>query len=389
VGGSIVDVNTVATNISNVNTVAGIDANVTLVGNSAADVNTVAGDIADVTTVASNIADVNTVATDIANVNTTATNIADVNTVAAELGVGQDVTVVAANIADVSTVSTNIADVNTVADALATPLSAANAVSYDPATSGLTATDVQAAIDEVEGGLGTAAALTATTSDTDGTEGSVARIGDFGLGSRGVLPTNNDCDDTVLNGVYRIASTTANTPGGTGPSGSVLVVFKYSDNDMYQMFFLRQAGTPEVWVRHMYLGTWQDWARDYNATNIVGTVSQTAGVPTGAIIESGSNANGEYVKFADGTLMCWQEWAVESMADYTTREETWTFPVAYTAAPNLSATGVRDATEATKGLETWFLNDVTTTAADVVVYNGSGTSSDGCGISAQAHGFWY
>jgi hypothetical protein len=26
-------------------------------------------------------------------------------------------------------------------------------------------------------------------------------------------------------------------------------------------------------------------------------------VPTGAIIERGSNANGEYVKFADGTLM--------------------------------------------------------------------------------------
>lgn len=36
----------------------------------------------------------------------------------------------------------------------------------------------------------------------------------------------------------------------------------------------------------------------------VGTVSQSGGVPTGAIIERGSNANGEYVKFADGTLIC-------------------------------------------------------------------------------------
>jgi len=37
---------------------------------------------------------------------------------------------------------------------------------------------------------------------------------------------------------------------------------------------------------------------------LVGTVSQVAGIPTGAVIERGTNANGEYVKFADGTLIC-------------------------------------------------------------------------------------
>lgn len=38
--------------------------------------------------------------------------------------------------------------------------------------------------------------------------------------------------------------------------------------------------------------------------DIVGTVSQSGGVPTGAIIERGSNANGDYVRFADGTQIC-------------------------------------------------------------------------------------
>jgi len=38
--------------------------------------------------------------------------------------------------------------------------------------------------------------------------------------------------------------------------------------------------------------------------DILGTVSQSGGVPTGAIYERGSNANGEYVKFADGTMIC-------------------------------------------------------------------------------------
>lgn len=38
---------------------------------------------------------------------------------------------------------------------------------------------------------------------------------------------------------------------------------------------------------------------------VIGPVSQSGGVPTGAIIERGSNANGEYVRFADGTQECW------------------------------------------------------------------------------------
>ena len=39
----------------------------------------------------------------------------------------------------------------------------------------------------------------------------------------------------------------------------------------------------------------------YSRDSILGTVSQSGGIPTGAIIERGSNANGEYVRFADGT----------------------------------------------------------------------------------------
>lgn len=42
----------------------------------------------------------------------------------------------------------------------------------------------------------------------------------------------------------------------------------------------------------------------YHKANILGTVSQSSGVPTGAIIESGSNANGRYIKYADGTMIC-------------------------------------------------------------------------------------
>jgi hypothetical protein len=42
----------------------------------------------------------------------------------------------------------------------------------------------------------------------------------------------------------------------------------------------------------------------YARSNILGTVSQASGVPTGAVIERGSNANGDWVRFADGTQIC-------------------------------------------------------------------------------------
>lgn len=37
---------------------------------------------------------------------------------------------------------------------------------------------------------------------------------------------------------------------------------------------------------------------------ILGTVSQSGGVPTGAIFQSGSNANGEFTRFASGWQIC-------------------------------------------------------------------------------------
>jgi hypothetical protein len=50
-----------------------------------------------------------------------------------------------------------------------------------------------------------------------------------------------------------------------------------------------------------------DGARAFHRKNIVGTVSQSGGVPTGAVIEQGANANGSFVRFADGTQICWKQ----------------------------------------------------------------------------------
>ncbi|SPF82154.1 Phage tail fiber protein [Pseudomonas phage GP100] len=82
---------------------------------------------------------------------------------------------------------------------------------------------------------------------------------------------------------------------------------------------------------------------------ILGTVSQSAGVPTGAIVERGSNANGEYVKYADGTLI--QKFVVASQSIAVTNAYgsffygpggsplTWTYPIPFVGTlPDTSLT---------------------------------------------------
>lgn len=88
-------------------------------------------------------------------------------------------------------------------------------------------------------------------------------------------------------------------------------------------------------------GTWGPWRRVMNAGTIVGTVAQSGGAPTGAIIERGSSANGEYVRFADGTQICSLRegalaLAVTSAVGVMYRDTAlgaWTFPAAFSAAP--------------------------------------------------------
>lgn len=81
----------------------------------------------------------------------------------------------------------------------------------------------------------------------------------------------------------------------------------------------------------------------YSQDSILGTVSQSGGVPTGAIIERGSNANGEYVRWADGTQIC-RSPAISTTLSTTSGSvfnnqgatlPTWTFPAVFSVPPQV------------------------------------------------------
>jgi len=77
-----------------------------------------------------------------------------------------------------------------------------------------------------------------------------------------------------------------------------------------------------------------DPAEVFKQSNILGTVSESGGVPTGAIIESGSNSNGEFIKYADGTLICKSPELTLDLSN--TSSQVFAYPAPFVSEPQTS-----------------------------------------------------
>jgi len=148
-----------------------------------------------------------------------------------------------------------------------------------------------------------------TQSATDATAGRLLTVGAFGLGVVGSITTLAALDITTNpTGQYRTIDTTTGTfPSGVSVFG-YLTIIRYDSANIAQTYTpvgsVTGANSRYTRTYNNSTSSWLPWRQVYNQGNILGTVSQTAGVPTGAIIERGSNANGEYVRWADGTQIC-------------------------------------------------------------------------------------
>jgi hypothetical protein len=124
---------------------------------------------------------------------------------------------------------------------------------------------------------------------------------------------------------------------------------------------------------------------------VIGTVSQSGGAVTGSIIESGSNANGLYTKYADGTLIC--RFVSSASVSVSIAYGTgfygtigWSFPIASVSAPAVSAIFTGSA-----GVLLPNLTSVTTSTANFIAFNPNGTSLGTITVfySLTAIGRWF
>ena len=231
------------------------------------------------------------------------------------------------------------------------------------------------------------------------TEGAgAAALGHFGEYYRSSSARNIDTVEAGDIGLY----STSNP--GTFPADAIAFVL-VETQQMYTGDAVRQTATqyggsgadviaPYQWIRlRSNSGTYSAWSRIFNQASVLGPVSQVAGLPTGALIEQGSTANGSYVKYADGTLLCrYRALTNVSVAKDATLDITWTYPAAFANALDVAVTLTPERASAANGAIpalciATYRNDMTPTSAAIGITNLNTVSAFQYTLSAT--GRWF
>ncbi|WP_103332923.1 DUF2793 domain-containing protein [Pseudotabrizicola formosa] len=186
-----------------------------------------------------------------------------------------------------------------------------------------------------------------TQSPSDATPGRLLKVGDFGVGASLLL---EDFTQDIAPGLYTYLEASAiGAPGSGAAFSGNAIVSQTTGGGCVIIAARRAAGTDlRVWHGSRTAATGPVlWTELLHQGRVLGTVAQTAGLPTGAIIERGSNANGDYARFADGTQICWRDLVAPALAVTTARGALFTnatltvpsFPMPFVAAPSVALRG--------------------------------------------------
>lgn len=151
--------------------------------------------------------------------------------------------------------------------------------------------------------MGTAASRNVTTSPADVTPGRLLKVGDYGNGVPIVTAeVNLNAGVYLIPGNYITPSTgVQNLPSGFTQTDRLIVRVSGDAGTLKQE--LCQRGVQRFFDRSVNGLSFQTapWRELYHTGNVVAPVSQVGGVPTGGLVQPGSNPNGYFVRLADGT----------------------------------------------------------------------------------------
>ena len=179
---------------------------------------------------------------------------------------------------------------------------------------------------------------------------------DFNLANQGFPSMRSDMNSAL----QALAS---NSSGATAPSTTYAYQYWYdTTTNILKMRNAANSAWINIFTFDQGAGTWSANAGNltvggsqvFYRGNILAAVSQTSGVPTGGIIERGvgsPSSRGEYVRYADGTLICTvsnagtqDTTAIQGSMFRSSVTTAWTFPAAFSTAPIVSgaaATSIR------------------------------------------------
>jgi hypothetical protein len=174
----------------------------------------------------------------------------------------------------------------------------------------------------------------------DTTAGRLVTTGWMGFGGNAVNYNDTALFGTPLaNGGHLIGNgSVSQVPADAPVTGRSFVGLhaRMTSSRMFQLLcdVSATAQNSHVYWRRMNTN-WDAWRRLYDTGNVLGSVSQTAGIPTGGLIERISNANGRAERLFSGSQECWRETLTAANANtaagsrWRSADVTWTFPSAF------------------------------------------------------------
>ena len=184
-----------------------------------------------------------------------------------------------------------------------------------------------------------------------------------------------NADGTVLSGFNNDSDGPESLTGSGADGFGGIWSVKRATNRNHQ---IAQTLSGQLFHRNESGSGFEPWVRVFDTNNLLGTVSQDAGTPTGAVIERGSNANGEYVRFADGTQICTHVVTASASGGVA-----WTFSAAFHAIDAITTSVIAAASARTASH-----GNVSGTGVDIHCFDHSNARQPN-DVSVTAIGRWY
>ena len=210
------------------------------------------------------------------------------------------------------------------------------------------------------------------------------KVGDFGLGQNGSTPVIPTDGSAIGSGFYRSSVSEDNV------YGNQVALVRLGWNSSRQAEFggiISGSSTRFLGRVQIANNTWSQIVEFYHQQSILGTVSQTAGVPTGRLIEQGSNANGQFRRFACGLQICWRTDLSAPNANtalgsvFRSGNVTWTFPAVFAVAASVMGS--------TDDPDAWATTAAPTTTSVVLRVLAGVTKAAALPFRAVAIGRWF